>query len=74
MGITSEARKRAEEAARLRVEEHQFDPKQCKVERRREVAWYALAAVYPHASMVEADALLDQFDSLGASLDVEGLA
>lgn len=37
-----------------------------EMERRREITACALAAVYPHASMVEADALLDQLETLGA--------
>jgi biotin carboxylase len=39
-------------------------------ERRREVARDALAAVYSGAGFLEADALLDQLDTLGARIEV----
>lgn len=39
-------------------------------ERRREVAQQALAALYSGAGFSEGDALLDQFDTLGAVLSV----
>lgn len=61
--MNSEARKRDEalERAPRLVAEHQ---------RRREVAQQALAAIYSGAGWLEADALLDQIDTLGARLEV----
>lgn len=59
MSSNSEARKRAEDLARV-----------AETERRREVMRDALAEVWSGASYLDADCVLDHLSDLGASLSV----